>query len=144
MLQNISPYIQTDGSISGIAIITTAKSSVGLSCGEVIGDQVTFCGYFLTIEKDEVRLIYQLAKDYLLRQIPDSNRKLEFFRNLEIARKCLAYLQNGALADSVVKLEHRRGRVKDTSRLFESFSLSFICCTSTSHTILSTVASPPY
>ena len=103
------------------AIETTVSSSVGLSCDEVIRDQVAFCGYFLTIKQDEVGLIHQSAKDYLLRKTPDPNHKLEFFRieeekaNLEIAQKCLAYLQNGALADGAVGLEDRY--FKDTSRL---------------------------
>ena len=105
------------------AIETTVIPSVGLSCDEVIRDQLAFCGYFLTIKGDEVGLIHQSAKDYLLRKTPDSNPKLEFFRieeektNLEIAQKCLAYLQNGALADGAVFLEDKYDLVKDTSRL---------------------------
>jgi ankyrin repeat protein len=105
------------------AIETPFRSSVGLNCDEVIRDQVAFCGYFLTIKKDKVGLIHQSAKDYLLRKTPDPNHDLEFFRieeekaNLEIARKCLAYLQNGALADGAVILEHRYGTAKDMSRL---------------------------
>ena len=53
-----------------------------------------------------VGLIHQSAKDYLLRQNQDSNPVLEDFRvkedvaNLEIARRCLDYLQSGALEDS--------------------------------------------
>ena len=106
------------------AIGPSIRPSVGLSGDEAIRDQVAFCGYFLTIKEDKVGLIHQSAKDYLLRKTPDSNRELEFFRieeekvNLEIARKCLAYLQNGALADGAVVLEHRfGGPVKDVSRL---------------------------
>jgi ankyrin repeat protein len=76
------------------------------SLDEVMADQVSYCGYFLTIKEGkerEVGLIHQSAKDYLLRQTPDSNPKLEDFRvkeevgNLEIARKCLDCLQKGAL-----------------------------------------------
>jgi hypothetical protein len=54
--------------------------SLSLSCDEVIRDQITFCGYFLMVKEDRIRLIHQSAKDYLLRKIPDLNPKLEFFR----------------------------------------------------------------
>jgi Ankyrin repeats (3 copies)/NACHT domain len=106
-----------------VAIEPTIRTSVGLSPDEVIRDQVTFCGYFLTIKQDEVELIHQSAKDYLLRKTPDPNRELEFFRieeeqvNSEIVRRCLAYLQNGALADGAVVLRKRHSQVKDMTRL---------------------------
>ncbi|RDL30694.1 uncharacterized protein BP5553_10039 [Venustampulla echinocandica] len=59
---------------------------------------------------DKVGFIHQSAKDYLLRQTPDLNLKLEFFRvreevgNLDIARKCFAYLQDGAFTNGKVNL----------------------------------------
>jgi hypothetical protein len=105
------------------AVGTTAISFVGLSSVEVIRQQVMFCGYFLTIKEDEVGLIHQSAKDYLLRKTPDSNPELEFFRieekraNLEIARQCLAYLQNGALAGGKVNLVDRYDEFKDSLHL---------------------------
>lgn len=87
-----------------IAIETTVKPSlVAFNCGERIRDQVSYCGNFLIIREDEVGLIHQSAKDYLLRRIWDSVPELEVFRvqvevaNLEIARKCMEYLQSGAL-----------------------------------------------
>ena len=54
-------------------------------------------------EWDWAGLIHQSAKDYLLRKNQDSNPVLEYFRvkehvaNLEIARRCLEYMQSGAL-----------------------------------------------
>ncbi|KAI9742898.1 MAG: hypothetical protein M1818_003627 [Claussenomyces sp. TS43310] len=99
------------------AIETAVQPSATLTSDEVIRDQVSFCGYFLTIKEDEVGLIHQSAKDYLLRTTSDSNPELECFRvkkeagNLEIARRCLDYLRNGALADGEVNLE------TDTSHL---------------------------
>ena len=66
-------------------------------------DQIYYCGCFLKIEEDEVCLIHQSAKGYLLRKSHEPNLDLEVFRvkeeigNLEIARKCLGYLQNGSL-----------------------------------------------
>jgi hypothetical protein len=101
---------------------TTARPSAGLSCEEVIKEQVSSCGYFLTVEDDEVGLIHQSAKDYLLREIrktPNLNSELEFFHinekkaNLEIAQQCLAYLENGALASGKVYLN----KSTDTLRL---------------------------
>ncbi|MCJ1261200.1 Ankyrin-2 [Lobaria immixta] len=100
-----------------IAIDTTVRPSDDFSHDEVTRDQVSYCGYFLTIKEDQVSLIHQSAKDYFLRKTRDSNSELEFFRvreevvNLEIARKCLDYLQNGALAAGKVDLQN------DTSHL---------------------------
>ena len=94
-----------------VAIETTDRSSDTFSGDEIIRDQVSCCGDFLIINGDKINLIHQSAKDYLLRKSCDSNPELEFFRvkeevsNLEIARKCFHYLQNGALADGEVDLE---------------------------------------
>lgn len=93
-----------------IAVETTIRPSAILSRDEVVRDQVLNCGYFLTIEGDKVGLIHQSAKDYLLRKTSDPDPKLEHFRvkeeavNLEITRKCLDYLQQGALAAGAVDL----------------------------------------
>ena len=101
-----------------VAIEITARSSDIFSCDEVMRDQVSYCGYFLTIEEDKVGLIHQSAKDYLLRKTCDSNPELEFFRvkeeaaNLEIARKCLNYLQNGTLAAGEVDLKTNTSHLK--------------------------------
>ena len=106
--------------ITELCVATKSPSMhlvTGLSREEVTRDQVLSCGYLLTIEKDEVGLIHQSAKDYLLRKTRDSNPELEYFRvkeevgNLEIARRCLDYLQEGALAEGPVDLW------KDTVRL---------------------------
>ena len=95
-----------------VAIDTTVESSsiVTINRDRRIRDQVSYCGDFLTIEEEEVRLIHQSAKDYLLRKSRDSNPELETFRvkeydaNLEIARKCLHYLESGALANTEPKV----------------------------------------
>ncbi|KAF4609832.1 hypothetical protein G7Y89_g15791 [Cudoniella acicularis] len=91
--------------LSELSIAIDIRSSTSFSQDEVMRDQVSYCGYFLTIKEDKVGLIHQSAKDYLLRTIPDLNPELESFRikekvgNLEITRKCLDYLHNGALKD---------------------------------------------
>jgi ankyrin repeat protein len=109
--------------LSELSVAVDVKPSVGLTCDDVIRNQVSYCGHFLTIKEDEVGLIHQSAKDYLLRKSRDPNPELEFFRvkenigNLEIARKCFYYLQSGAFADDRVNLEERYRRPKDTLRL---------------------------
>jgi ankyrin repeat protein len=113
-----------------LSIAVDVKPSAGLSRDEVIRDQMSYCGYFLTIKEDKVGLIHQSAKDYLLRKSRDPNPELENFRvkkyigNLEIARKCFYYLQNSAFADGQVNLEERHG-IKDISRLKEFPLLSY-------------------
>lgn len=95
-----------------VAIDTPVEpSTVAFSHDEVMKEQVSYCGQFLSInQKDEVNLIHQSAKDYLLRKTPDPVPELEAFRvkeeigNLEIARKCFDYLQNDALIDDEDRL----------------------------------------
>ncbi|KAI9651417.1 MAG: hypothetical protein M1829_003023 [Trizodia sp. TS-e1964] len=100
-----------------IAVKVTVDPSLPLSRKDIIKDCVSFCGNFLAVEADEVRLIHQSAKDYLLRETPDSDPVLEIFRvkkyeaNLEIARKCFFYLQSGALADGPVNLKEKTTRL---------------------------------
>ena len=90
--------------------IDTPEPSDGFSLAEAVRDQVSYCGSFLTIETDEVGLIHQSAKDYLLRETQDNNPELEAFRvkkevgNLKIARKCMDYLENGALQGGKISL----------------------------------------
>ncbi|KAJ9654638.1 hypothetical protein H2201_008961, partial [Coniosporium apollinis] len=103
-----------------------AEASSGLSCEEVTSEQVRNCGHLLTITDtsagQEVGLVHQSAKDYLLRETHDPIAELEFFRikketaKLEIARRCLNYLRDGALADGKVDL------ARDTQRM-EAFPL---------------------
>ncbi|KAJ9655450.1 hypothetical protein H2201_008802 [Coniosporium apollinis] len=108
------------------AIGTTAEASSGLSCEEVTSEQVRNCGHLLTITDtptgQEVGVVHQSVKDYLLRETRDPIAELEFFRikketaNLEVALKCFTYLQDGALADGKVDL------ARDTQRT-EAFPL---------------------
>ena len=123
------------------AIEPATGSSAPFSADEVIRDQVSHCGYFLTIKENEVTkqkealkgdefiiekevikmtevsLIHQSAKDYLLKGAYDTFPELGLFHvdkkagDLEIARKCFHYLQAGALSNGPVDLQ------KDTSHL---------------------------
>jgi ankyrin repeat protein len=94
-----------------IAIETTVGPTVvAFSRDKVTRDQVSYCGYFLTIKEDQVDLIHQSAKDYLLRRTRDPNPELEAFRvkeevaNIEIARKCFDYLHNSFLPNGEIDL----------------------------------------
>ncbi len=103
-------------------VIGITRSSIAFNPDDKMKDQVSCCGHFLTIKGNEVALIHQSAKDYLLRKTRDANPVLELFRvkeemsNSEIARKCFDYLQGGALVDGPVDLK------KDIARL-EAFPL---------------------
>ena len=78
---------------------------VAFSREEITRDHIRNCGFLLSITKDTVDLVHQSVKDYLLRNIGDSNAELESFRvkedegNLELARQCFYYLQDVALVD---------------------------------------------
>ena len=86
-------------------------STIHFSPTDIAKDQVSWCGNILTVTGDEVNLIHQSAKDYLLRKDVDSKPELEPFRvkeetaNTEIASRCFYYLQEGALAGGPVDLE---------------------------------------
>jgi hypothetical protein len=94
-----------------------------LSIDKVIRDHVEFCGYLLTVTSNDVGLVHQSAKDYLLRKDPDPNPQLEFFHvkeeetNTEIAQTCFTYLHDGALADGSVQLVEKFYKAADISHL---------------------------
>jgi hypothetical protein len=112
--------------LSDLGVAVRIEPSDDFTLVDAVKDHVLYCGYFLTIkEGDEIGLIHQSAKDYLLRRTCDSNPELEFFRvkeevgNLEIARKCLNYLEDGALPGGPVylALNHGRSQPRDRSYL---------------------------
>lgn len=96
------------------------KPAVHFNLDQVVRDQVSCCGYILTLtaEEERVNLIHQSAKDYLLRGPLKLNPELEVFHikeaaaNLEIAKKCFQYLQSGALANGEVDLETDTAHLK--------------------------------
>ena len=110
--------------IAELSVAINVDSSMSFSPDIIIRDQISYCGDLLTIKQDEVSLIHQSTKDYLLRKTPDPNPELEFFRvkekvgNLEIVRKSLDYLQRNS------SLEGKRVDLEDVvhSRAFPLFS----------------------
>ena len=97
--------------------ISVDPSTIHFSPTDIAKDQVSWCGNILTVTGDEVNLIHQSAKDYLLRKDVDSNPELESFRvkeeiaNTEIAGRCFDYLQEGALAGGPVDLEEDKAHL---------------------------------
>jgi ankyrin repeat protein len=89
-------------------------ASLGLTCKAAALEQMKNCGHLLTITRgkvhQEVRLIYQSAKDYLLCETCDPDPDLESLRvkkevaNYQIAKQCLDYLQGDALVYGYVNL----------------------------------------
>ena len=95
----------------GAIIEPTIEPPTGFTREDVIKKQVSYCGYFITIESCEVNLIHQSAKDYLLRSDHDSNPGLRDFRmekkagHHEIARKCLQYLEDNLPTSKDIDLD---------------------------------------
>lgn len=95
-----------------LAVATGCQSSGNLEPHEVIRYHVEYCGALIQITgpKDEVGLIHQSVKDYLLREHPGSDPRLEIFRfdrgklNGEITNTCLKYLHNYFLAKGQVRI----------------------------------------
>ena len=79
------------------------QSSALLTIEQAVRDQVALCGFFLNVSKQEVDLVHQSARDYLLRKEPDSDAVLEEFRikpeeaHLELARTCFDCITHSAL-----------------------------------------------
>ena len=89
-----------------IAIEPTTDTMIVANREERMRDQVSYCGHFLVIKQDDVGLVHWSARDFLLREIRDWTPVLEPFHikedvaNLEIASRCLGYLQSGALENT--------------------------------------------
>src|SRR6266480_733006 len=87
------------------------QPSALISTEQAIRDQVALCGPFLKLHEQEVGLVHQSARDYLLRKEPDSNAILEEFRikpeeaHLELARTCFNCIVHSSLQDTPLDLE---------------------------------------
>ena len=109
----------------GVAIDVPVDPIIPFPPAEIAKDYISCCGNFLTITGDEVHLIHQSAKDYLLCIDLDSSPEPEVFvvkeeiARLEIASRCFYYQQEGALADGPVDLEN------DEAHLTKLPSLSY-------------------
>ena len=95
------------GDATGVSGQTS--SVVNFDRDEVMRAQVAHCGDLLTVKEDEVRLVHQSVKDYLLRNERDENAELNLFRvnkyagNLEITHKCVDHLEKHKFTDEEMK-----------------------------------------
>lgn len=64
-------------SLGELAAAIGTQSSALISTEEAVRDQVTMCGALLRTQEQEVGLVHQSAKDYLLDQEADSNAVLK-------------------------------------------------------------------
>ena len=82
---------------------------------QAIRDAITLCGPLLKVQKQEVSLVHQSARDYLLRKERDSNAVLESFRlrvehsHLELAQKCLQCIAQSGLQDRAIDFDAELG-----------------------------------
>jgi ankyrin repeat protein len=85
------------------AAIDLQTSSSLVSIEQATRDAIAICGPLLRIREQEVSLVHQSARDYLLRKECDEDAALEAFRletehsHLELAQKCLYCIASSGL-----------------------------------------------
>tara|TARA_R110002003_G_scaffold1184_5_gene22605 strand:+ start:12133 stop:14583 length:2451 start_codon:yes stop_codon:yes gene_type:complete len=88
-------------------IVTSSKITVE----QATRDAITHCGPLLKVQEQEVSLVHQSARDYLLRKERDSDAVLEAFRldtegaHFELARKCLDCIAQSDLQYRTIDLK---------------------------------------
>jgi ankyrin repeat protein len=88
-------------------------AAIGIGSSKAIRDHIGLYGNFITVNGDNVSLVHQSAKTYLLNKDLGLDPQLECFcvkedeTHTEIARTCFNYLHNGALADGGISLADR-------------------------------------
>jgi ankyrin repeat protein len=86
------------------------QSSALITTEQAVRDQVALCG-LLKVQEQEVILVHQSAREYLLRKEPDSDAVLEGFRikpkeaHLELSRTCLDTVAHSALQYAPLNLD---------------------------------------
>lgn len=94
------------------AAIGTRSSSL-VTIEQATHDAITHCGPLLKVQEQEVSLVHQSARDYLLRKEHESNAVLEDLRvaiepsHLELAQKCLDCITRSGLQNSAFNLSDR-------------------------------------
>jgi ankyrin repeat protein len=78
---------------------------------EILRDVIKSCRPLLRADGSCVNFLHQSAKDYLLRETPDPDPRVDYFRvskaeaNLELAQACFRYIQSGPYAEGPVKIQ---------------------------------------
>jgi ankyrin repeat protein len=94
------------------AAVGVQSSSPPMTLERAIRDEIALCGPFLKVQEQEVSLVHQSARDYLLRKERDSNAVLEEFRiepekaHLELARTCLERIVHSGLQHAPLNLDN--------------------------------------
>ncbi|KAF3005617.1 hypothetical protein E8E13_002525 [Curvularia kusanoi] len=99
------------------AAIEIQAVSTDMTILEATRDAIRLCGALLKVEDQQITLVHQSARDYLLRNETDSDAVLEVFRldlrkaHWEMAKKCLDCVSRSVLKYREVKLnaETQRG-----------------------------------
>jgi len=82
-----------------------------LSVEQATRDAITHCGPLLKVQEQEVSLVHQSARDYLLRKERDGDAVLEVFRlsveasHLELAQKCLDCIAQSGLQYKAINID---------------------------------------
>lgn len=91
---------------------------------EILRDVIESCRPLLRADGGHVNFLHQSAKDYLLRETPDPDPRVDYFRvnkaeaNLELAQTCFRYIQSGPYAEDPAVMQELSYRPPvDTERL---------------------------
>jgi ankyrin repeat protein len=98
-------------SLQELAAAVDIQSPALITRDRAVRDHVALCGLLLRVQEEEVSLIHQSARDYLLRKEPDSNPDLEEFRikpeeaHLELTRTCFDCIAHSGLQYTLLDLD---------------------------------------
>ena len=104
------------------------KSS-NITWNQRIQDYVSFCGAMVKCCDGVITTVHQSAKEYLQREEPDSDPRLELFRikpeeaNLELALTCFSYLEIGGFACGPVSFPIKNGTPRFSQAPLQKFPL---------------------
>ncbi|KAF3028327.1 hypothetical protein E8E12_000223 [Didymella heteroderae] len=93
------------------AAVGVQAASPRMTAEDAARDAVALCGPLLRLQKQEVSLVHQSARDYLLREVRASDTVLEAFRltaepsHLELARNCLDCIAQSSLQHRAINLD---------------------------------------
>jgi ankyrin repeat protein/nucleoside phosphorylase len=93
------------------AAVSIQATSSRMTVEQAVRDAVALCGPLLKVQDQELSLVHQSVRDYLLRGERDSDAVLEAFRlilepsHLELAQKCLNCIARSDLQDKAIDLD---------------------------------------
>ncbi|KAL7802714.1 ankyrin repeat-containing domain protein [Trichoderma afarasin] len=99
-------------SLSELGEVIHIPPTTKISNGQAILDHITLCGHILTIHNEQVSLVHQSARDYLLQKDADSDPILKEFHikaeqaHATLAEVCLAYIEKSDLRDKPLDIDN--------------------------------------